>query len=237
MKKLFIYLGVLFLSINSRGMAANFAPVEDAWSTPNAKEDFYRVHKGDTLYSIAWAFDMDYQKLAQFNNLKPPYDLHTGQILQMQASAAPSQASKSDARPHTPPSPQKVINPTFSNTPVKHWAWPAQGRVAKAKASWTSKKGIDILGTYGDAIKATAPGIVVYSGQGVRGYGQMIIIKHNNDYLSAYAFNKNLLVQVNDRVSGGQVIATMGKRDQTSMLHFEIRHHGKSVNPLKLLAS
>lgn len=237
MKKLFIYFGVLFLSISTCGVAANFAPVEDAWSTPNAKEDFYRVHNGDTLYSIAWAFDMDYQKLAQFNNLKPPYDLHTGQILQMQASAAPSQDPISDTRPPTQPSSQKIISPNFPNTTIKHWAWPAQGRVAKTKTSWTSKKGIDILGSYGDAIKATAPGIVVYSGQGVRGYGQMIIIKHNNDFLSAYAFNKSLLVQVNDRVREGQVIATMGKRDQTSMLHFEIRHHGKSVNPLKLLAS
>lgn len=237
MKKLCVYLGVSLLLMSPFGMAANFAPVEDAWSTPNAREDFYRVHKGDTLYSVAWAFDMDYQELAQINHLKPPYDLHVGQILQMQASERSNTKVKNQApAPSTKPQPAKILAP-ISTAPIKRWHWPATGRLASNKTSWTSKKGIDILGKYGDKIKASAPGVVVYSGQGVRGYGQMIIIKHSGDYLSAYAFNKNLLVKVNDQVHAGQVIATMGKRDQTSMLHFEIRHHGKSIDPLKLLAS
>ena len=127
------------------------------------------------------------------------------------------------------------------NAPVRtvlNWAWPAQGRVTgEFSQALLGNQGINISGDYGEPIRASANGIVVYSGDGVRGYGNLIIVKHNDSYLSAYAFNKRLLVKEGTRVKAGQQIAEMG-RDNTGsvLLHFEIRHDGQPVNPLKFLS-
>ena len=115
------------------------------------------------------------------------------------------------------------------------WNWPVKGLILKS-TSPTSKKGVDISGRLGQDIKAAAQGDVVYSGSGLLGYGRLIIIKHNETFLSAYAYNSELLVKEGDSVSTGQVIAKMGKSNAgQAQLHFEIRENGKSVNPLKLL--
>jgi len=115
------------------------------------------------------------------------------------------------------------------------WMWPVQGKVSAADAG-ASTKGIDIRGTRGQAVKAAAGGTVVYSGSGLRGYGELIIVQHNDTFLSAYAHNEARLVQEGRHVDAGETIARMGNSDTTDvMLHFEIRRNGKAVDPLQYL--
>ncbi|WP_439651367.1 murein hydrolase activator NlpD [Photobacterium atrarenae] len=120
---------------------------------------------------------------------------------------------------------------------VAKWSWPTRGRViGKFSSSENGNKGIDIAGQRGQAIKASAAGVVVYAGNALRGYGNLVIIKHNDDYLSAYAHNDRILVREQQTVKAGQKIAAMGSSGTSSVrLHFEIRYKGKSVNPLRYL--
>jgi lipoprotein NlpD len=117
-----------------------------------------------------------------------------------------------------------------------HWRWPAQGQVVRHFSPKNGSKGIDIAGRSGQAVNAAAGGRVVYSGSGLRGYGKLIIIKHNNSHLSAYAHNERLLVKEGDTVNGGQRIASMGRAgDRQVKLHFQVRRNGKPVDPLRYL--
>jgi lipoprotein NlpD len=120
---------------------------------------------------------------------------------------------------------------------ISHWQWPVKGKIiAKFSAKVQGNKGINIAGRRGTHIRATANGKVVYAGSALRGYGKLIIIKHNDDYLSAYAHNDKILVKEQQQVKFGDVIAKMGNTDaQRVMLHFEVRFRGKSVDPLKYL--
>ncbi|HDC4414608.1 TPA: murein hydrolase activator NlpD [Enterobacter cloacae] len=124
-----------------------------------------------------------------------------------------------------------------SSSPISTWRWPTDGKVIENfSSSEGGNKGIDIAGSKGQAIIATADGRVVYAGNALRGYGNLIIIKHNDDYLSAYAHNDTMLVREQQEVKAGQKIATMGSTGTSSTrLHFEIRYKGKSVNPLQYL--
>jgi len=179
----------------------------------------HHVKSGDTVYIIAWLYDMDFYDLATFNHLKAPYKIVAGQKLYLkpQHSKAP-QAQK----------PKKQKKPI--STTVHAWCWPAQGKMIRAN------KGIDISGKYGSPIKATAGGKVVYSGSALRGYGKLLIIKHNEQYLSAYAHNSELLAKEGEQIKRGQIIAKMGNTDpRHTKLHFEIRKNGKPINPLSLL--
>lgn len=120
---------------------------------------------------------------------------------------------------------------------INRWQWPVKGKVVEYfSSSAQGNKGIDIAGHRGTKIKASTKGKVVYAGSALRGYGKLIIIKHNDDYLSAYAHNDRILVKEQQFINIGDVIATMGDTDANKvMLHFEIRFRGKSVNPLKYL--
>jgi len=147
-------------------------------------------------------------------------------------------------RPVTAPVTAPVVNnsePTVSSTsnsaPISSWRWPTDGKTIETFAATEGgNKGIDIAGSKGQAIVATAPGRVVYAGNALRGYGNLIIIKHNDDYLSAYAHNDKMLVREQEDIKAGQKIATMGSTGTSSTrLHFEIRYKGKSVNPLRYL--
>jgi lipoprotein NlpD len=124
-----------------------------------------------------------------------------------------------------------------SSAPISTWRWPTDGKVFENfSSSEGGNKGIDIAGSKGQAITATADGRVVYAGNALRGYGNLIIIKHNDDYLSAYAHNDTMLVREQQEIKAGQKIATMGSTGTSSTrLHFEIRYKGKSVNPLQYL--
>ncbi|MCJ8320300.1 MAG: peptidoglycan DD-metalloendopeptidase family protein [Colwellia sp.] len=123
------------------------------------------------------------------------------------------------------------------STKIREWQWPANGKViARFSTAQQGNKGIDIAGRRGDKVKAAADGKVVYAGSALSGYGQLIIVKHNDDYLSAYAHNDKILVKEKQLVKTGDVIASMGDTDaQRVMLHFEVRFRGKSVNPMKYL--
>src|SRR5699024_2952923 len=132
---------------------------------------------------------------------------------------------------------EPTVSSTSTSTPISTWRWPTEGKVIETfGASEGGNKGIDIAGSKGQAIIATAAGKVVYAGNALRGYGNLIIIKHNDDYLSAYAHNEQLRVKEQETVSSGQHIADMGNSDTTDIgLHFEIRYQGTSVDPMKYL--
>jgi len=132
---------------------------------------------------------------------------------------------------------EKTTKPKNSNVKISHWQWPAKGKLTKTFASsQTGMKGISLSNQRGTSIYTAASGEVVYAGSGLRGFGNLIIIKHNNDYLSAYAHNEQLLVKEKQQIKTGQKIATMGDSGTDSVqLHFEIRYQGKSIDPLRYL--
>ena len=164
---------------------------------------------------------------------------------------------RSDARPEIPssvaapaaapaPAPQGapgVVSPPAASASPKagdaddlDWAWPAKGKIIAGFSETANLKGIDIAGTAGEPVRASAPGRVVYAGSGLRGYGKLIIIKHNTTFLSAYAHNREILVKEGQQVTRGQKIAEMGSTDATQVkLHFEIRRHGKPMDPTRYL--
>ena len=153
----------------------------------------------------------------------------------------PATTTTTVVAPVTAPTTVSTTQPTASSTstssPISAWRWPADGKVIENfSGAEGGNKGIDIAGSKGQAIVATADGRVVYAGNALRGYGNLIIIKHNDDYLSAYAHNDTMLVREQQEVKAGQKIATMGSTGTSSTrLHFEIRYKGKSVNPLQYL--
>ena len=205
-------------------------------SSNQAKPNFHIVRKGDTLYSIAWRYGLDYRNVASWNRIEPPYTIFPGQRVGIKgtftaSSAQPLNSSKV-AKRNTRTEPTKEIATSVSEV---GWRWPTKGKmVASFQAS--GSKGVDIGGHFDQPIYAAAGGRVVYSGGGLRGYGKLIIIKHNKRFLSAYAHNNKLLVEEGDEVSGGQHIASMGRSGADRvMLHFEIRRDGKPVDPARYL--
>jgi lipoprotein NlpD len=251
---LLIFLSVMLFGCYSSGP---YAPVKNLSYEPPKAKDTYVVKSGDTLYSIAWMYGLDYRALAQTNQLAGNYIIHPGQALKLKSypAMAPTTVAEKSAMPvsqivpksamrqpsdsQAVPSQQQRVNDQLVSVsvPVTTWQWPARGKILQAYGSGlTGNKGVDIAGKMGESVLASAPGVVVYSGAGVRGYGNLIIIKHNNSYLSAYAFNQKLLARLGERVSAGQKIALMGRNNAgETMLHFEIRRNGQSVNPLPLL--
>lgn len=228
---------------------ADVAPTKD-----KITGDFYTVKSGDSLMSISRKSGVSYSNLIRINHLQKPYGIYTGQRIYLESNS--SSESLADRIP------QKVVPVAGGNTqttanstavpasvataPTKvvsgksravsgvSWMWPARGTVIRNFSS--TNKGIDIAGSRGQNVNAAASGQVVYSGNALRGYGNLIIINHDNEYLSAYAHNDMLLVKEGQRVKKGQVIAKMGSTDASRvMLHFEIRYRGNSVNPRKYL--
>ena len=199
----------------------------------------YVVRAGDTLHSIAWRYRLDYRQLARWNQLANPNLIFVGQKLRLSAPApAPARTVAKRPPPRTPQrQPTPVPRPATAQSRAAglHWTWPATGSVRPATSA-LGTKGIEILGKRGQPVKAAAAGQVVYSGSGLRGYGRLIIVKHNEEFLSAYAHNERLLVAEGATVKSGESIAEMGDSEaKTVMLHFEIRRDGKAVEPLKLL--
>ena len=236
-----MFMLVIAVTIVGCMRSTGLAPVINGWLQPDAKLSFYRVKTGDTIYSIAWAFGLDYQALAAVNNLNFPYSIQAGEFLRMTiiprwkkfASSArygTRQVSSSETR-------IEYWQPSHLVRPVFHWRWPVDGQIVRRYSvgmNWN--QGLDIAGRYGEPVRAAADGIVVYSGAQVRGYGNLIIIKHSKSYLSAYAFNKRIFVKACSRVRAGQKIAEMGRSSTGRVvLHFQIRCNGKPVNPLRLL--
>jgi len=242
---LLLPLCLLMLSLSGCMSDTTYAPVVNAWHQPAAKSGAYRVRKGDTVYSIAWAFGLDYRALAAANNLRAPYEIHPGQKLRMTTQRRHEKivkvyvANQHTSKNYVAKRKQAVSYKrlVWRSKPMFGWQWPARGRVVQGfSASRAGNKGINIAGRLGEPIRAAAAGRVVYSGDGLRAYGNLLIIKHNDSYLSAYAYNKKLLVAVGQWVRRGQMIATMGRNDAgRSLLHFEIRRNGRPINPMLLL--
>ena len=267
----------------------------------------YRVKKGDTLYAIAWMYGLDFQAVARYNDIQPPYAIYAGQVLKLDldntragryvvkngdslsrvaqrhgttmmalvrlndlkkpytihpgqllllesspAPVAPAMTAKRDPRQNNVQKAGSAVTAGLAADKGKEysrtineqnynkyltWQWPTRGRIVQGfSLSEQGNKGIDIAGTRGQAVVAAASGKVVYAGSALRGYGNLIIIKHNEDYLSAYAHNDVLRVQEQQEVKAGQRIADMGSSDaQDVRLHFEIRYRGQSINPVRFL--
>lgn len=238
------------------------APVGERGKPSPTNPGTHRVSKGESLYSIAWKYGVDYKELAKWNGIKSPYIIHVNQIVRTESPApvtrtplktesvtpVPLPATTQKSKPIQKPVPAPVAKKPAPRTPPKKsaktlstgkpvWQWPAQGRVVRTfDARSAGKKGIAIAGKRNAPVRAAADGRVVYRGSGLVGYGRLIIVKHNNNYLSAYGHNQEFMIDEGDQVQAGQVIARMGSSGTSSvMLHFEIRRNGKPVDPLRLL--
>lgn len=236
--------------------------------------DTYTVKRGDTLFYIAWVTGNDYRALAAKNNIKEPFAVSVGQVLDVSGGTTIVETKKttstntpvqtSSTKPvvttvtttttttsgknkptNTVETTETVTEPVSTTTPSPSsstsnvanitWQWPAQGKIIEKFSN--ASKGIDIAGSLGDKVFAAADGRVVYSGNALPGYGNLIIVKHNDDYLTAYAHNQTILVKEQQNVRAGEQIATMGATGTSSVrLHFEVRYKAQSVDPLKYLS-
>jgi lipoprotein YgeR len=205
---------------------------------------FYRVERGDTLSQIARNNRQSVQSIARWNNLANPDSIEVGQVLRVvppagvastsgalrsgggggnaAASAAAPRPAPADSAPSAPASMISLI-------------WPVDGTVIR-RFDGNNSKGIDITAAPGTPVVAAAPGTVVYAGNGLRGYGNLLILKHNGEYLTAYAHNRALMVKEGQSVTRGEKIAEMGDTDTDRvMLHFELRYQGRSIDPSRAL--
>ncbi len=278
-------------SVAAADVTRKKAPLEKDW-----RPEAYVVQKGDTLYSIAFNYGLDYRELAELNGIHDPNVIQIGQQIRLFRGSAASviRPPSVDSKPIEPP--VKPTEPTVREQPrlakyayseaavarieklqeqampdvavaakpeikpksevkaeVKpetkpdsdtdnsedealEWGLPANGKLIGEFSESANRKGIDIAGKLGQPVTASAPGKVVYSGNGLRGYGKLVIIKHNKTYLSAYAHNDQVLVKEGQSVTRGQKIAEMGNTDADQVkLHFEVRRFGKPVDPAKYL--
>lgn len=193
----------------------------------------HTVRRGETLYEIAWRYGRDYRRLARWNNLGDGSLIYPGQVIRLTPPAT-GRAVPGDRRTGSAPP-----LPTIPRQASPGFRWPTRGRVEVGFGGRPgSGTGVLIGGRAGQPVTAAAAGRVVYSGSGLIGYGQLIIIKHNDTYLSAYGHNSSLLVKEGDSVRTGQRIATMGEGPgRQPRLHFEIRRNGKPVDPQTLLSA
>lgn len=209
-----------------------------------APRDHHVVRSGETLFKIAWRYGKDHRDLARWNGLGDGSLIYPGQVIRLYPPPGDRAGSRSAAadrqRAGTSPKPARSAEaplPELPSQPSPGWQWPAPGTVAVEFGDRPGTgTGILIGGRQGDPIVAAAPGQVVYSGSGLIGYGQLIILRHNDTYLSAYGHNSSLLVKEGDQVSRGQRIATMGEGPgREPRLHFEIRRNGQPVDPRQFL--
>ncbi len=229
------------------------APLEDLNATA---PESYEVKSGDTLFAIAWRYGLDYREIAAWNRLDSPDRIYAGQTLRLRpaaGTAAPSidlvgrSLARTSPPPASPPTPAPRVPPAASTSrnpsasrPARtvealSWQWPAEGEVARDfRPEVPGRKGIQISGRAGEVVRAASPGLVVYSGSGLPGYGRLIIVKHSDTLLSAYGYLGRITTKEGERVAAGQKIAEMSGGNRP-LLHFEIRRNGKPVNPLKYL--
>jgi lipoprotein NlpD len=209
------------------------------------------VKPGDTLLRIALENGQSMKDIARWSHVDNPNRIEVGQVLRVvpplanevlvkpvtkpQVEATPTTAAASSPLPATAASATAVVSKPVAAEGDINWIWPATGAVV-AGFDEVKNKGVDIGGKAGDPVLAAADGRVVYVGAGLRGYGNLIILKHNNVYLTAYAHNQTLLVKEDQSVLQGQKIAEMGNSDADRVkLHFEVRRQGKPVDPAKYL--
>jgi len=204
------------------------------------------VKRGDTVYRLAVNNGISPLDLATWNNIAPPYTIYPGQRLRLYPSgggstpsrtaSTPSRPASTASRPASTPAATPQPAPAPAGSPVA-WRWPADGDIVnRFTAGDPTGQGIGIAGNGGQPVRAAGDGVVVYSGSGLVGYGELIIVKHDEQWLSAYGHNRSRLVNEGERVRAGQQIAEMGRSGAArDMLHFEIRHNGRPVDPLSYL--
>jgi lipoprotein NlpD len=187
--------------------------------------EYHTVKSGDTLYSIAMRYNLDHKQLAAWNKLGDGTYIRKGQKLRL---SRPQGTAATRKQPATPPAPV---------TPAPRWSWPTAGAVVhRFQSSAKTESGIRIAGKAGQPVVAVADGEVVYAGDGLPSYGKLLIIKHNETWLSAYGFNSRLLVREGEKIARLQQIAQMGRtRSGAAQIHFEIRRNGQPVDPLRYL--
>ena len=199
------------------------------------------VRRGDTLYALARIHNITPSDLARWNGISDPNTIYPGQSLRLYPGGSTSTAGTRPSGSTSTSTPAATRPPVTAPAPVAapinsgiSWRWPADGAVVgRYVAGEATKQGVDIAGTSGQAVRAAGPGVVVYSGAGLVGYGELIIIKHNEQWLSAYGHNRKRLVNEGQNVKAGEQIAEMGRTGAArDMLHFEIRYNGKPVDPL-----
>ena len=200
----------------------------------------YVIRKGDTLSEIAQCFRVRERDIARYNGIKNPNAIRIGQKLVIPPRGA-KVTSRPPPRSSEPKKKQGGASGATSPPLAKYgpsWIWPTQkGKILrKFSPKGSGKQGISIAGKIGQKVVAAASGRIVYSGEGLVGYGKLIIVQHSKDYLTAYAHNNRLLVKEGDSVKRGQKIAEMGKTAaKTPRLHFELRYKGEPIDPLKYL--
>ena len=244
------------------GSRTNPQSVSRAVASGSGRPAIHRVASGDSLYAIAFQYDLDVRDLARTNNLSPPYTLFVGQELSLDMerpvtteaagessslgigrvvgnnNVARAQAASSTAR--------GVIRQPLTRTPIDdatsvpeepQWQWPVRGRIlTNFQADTSARKGIDIGAVAGQPVQAAASGEVVYAGNGIQGSGNLIIIRHSERLLSAYAHNREMLVSEGQQVRAGDQIGEAGANEEgVPLVHFEIRLDGNPVDPLGYL--
>lgn len=240
--------GISRRNLESRSLAAvsdNDQPADSDVPATHA------VERGDTLYSVAWTYGLDYRRLALANDLAPPYTIYPGQQLELDERGV--SASAVDALPEIPASPAGSVPGSGSGERPRaavearrtgsvaqrsrdgvSWQWPGDGQLA-GRFSGTAR-GIDIAVEEGDPVYAAADGDVVYAGRGIQGTGNLVILRHSARHLSAYMHNRSMLVSEGARIQAGDKIAESGRApDGRGLLHFEIRVDGQPVDPLGFL--
>ncbi len=246
----------LFILLNGCFGGTHYAPVIERQERASVVPNTHTVVRSETLYSIAWHYNLEFRGLASTNNISAPYTIYPGQVLRLKPR--PTMAKTASGRKQSRPSntaavrqktaaktPRSTSVATTTTSPLPsnkkqypfRWQWPAKGKVTRSySAASAVHKGIDIQGKLGESVRAANSGKVVYAGSGLVGYGKLLIIKHDERYLSAYGHNRKLMVNEGELVKVGQKIAELGNTGTDKVkLHFEIRRDGKPVNPLGLL--
>lgn len=246
------YQVINFPDKNGQSYNSNNASVS---SVPSS--GYHRVKRGETLFSIAFSYGLDYREVAKLNRISSPYTIYPKQKIWLK-NKRKTVAKRVRSVASQPTSRVKVVSKTASDIQlqkkkiapviasdsssnnsekVSSWHWPIDGPVVKGFSNdGVSSKGIDIKGQKGNLVKAAADGTVVYAGSGLIGYGNLVIVKHNDVYLSAYAYNQRILVKEQQKVRAGDALAVIGgKGSEKSLLHFEVRRDGQPIDPLKVL--
>lgn len=246
------YVAIIAICVVMTGCLSSreFISTEEKFSESKKATGFHIVEKGDTLFSIAWTYGWDYHELANTNSIAKPYIIYAGQKIDIanppavKKSAIVTSAGKTSKPKAKQEKPAKHTAKTSLNTPInpslstrKGWNWPAKGKViGRFTTKNPQNKGIDIVGKLGESVSAAAAGKVVYAGKGLRGYGNLVIIKHDAKFLSAYAHTSRILVREKEKIKAGQIIAEIGSTGTNRVkLHFEIRRNGRPVDPLQFL--
>ena len=233
----------------------NSAPISSRSAPPSNRILVHQVEPGETLYSIAWRYDLDFRKLARANGIREPFVISRGQLVSLDTSKISSAAAKTvnksakksqiavpKAKTSVAASAPKVTK-TLKNkakpasSPVVYgtnwqWKWPIKGKVVESYSLPKLHKGIKIKSVSRAAVRSSAPGVVVYAGEGLRGYGKLVIIKHSEILLSAYAHNDQIMVREGQTVRQTEIISRLGS-DGT--MYFEIRKDGYPVDPVTYL--